>query len=513
MAKYLEDWSGHTLNAPPSGWTDRLEMSGNDPVVLATGVPDGSINGRALYITSGKTYSWDALDGTGDLNILAKVWGRNSTNPLDISVRHSGTTENDRYGYRLNISPTQPGTLQLNRHIGSAYGSLFAVLHNNNVGTWWMVRFEVTGSTLRYKVWRESEAEPGSWNVSVSDSNDTSGWIGLGGLYGFLSLEWWVDWISVGTDGDSPDFPDEYDLQVSSAIAGAGTEYQGSTGVTQWTNPGNIVSDNGAYAVASFGTAGNPSYYLAGSSFGHSIPDDAVITGVAAGIEIRRSGGSIGTSTIGKARLSNAGTLVGVEKSPGTGFSWTSDTLVWFGGPFDTWGAGLTPAQINASTFEAAIQATRTTTASRDHEVDYILLKVWYSLPPPNTAPTITVTPSVNYGGYTRTGPANSPISVSFEAEDAEETGSDELTVEVRTAASGGGTLVATDDYTSGTSGSISIAHNASGLSEGSNTLYMRVGDGTDWSDDASFTLLVDRTAPTLDGDITYDPDPVTGGS
>lgn len=506
MAKYLEDWSGHTLNAPPSGWTDRFGIAGNNSVVTATGVPDGSLNGRALYITSGKIYSWDALDGTGDLNILTKVWG-NPTTPLDILVRHSGTANNDRNGYRLTVQPAQSGYVQVVRHAGSTFTGIFggSNLHNNNVGTWWLVRFEVTGSTIRFKVWRESEAEPVSWGASGSDSTYTSGWVGFSTLS--TVAEWWVDWISVGTNGDSPDYPDEYDLLDASAVAGAGSEYQGGTGVTQWTNPGNIVSDNGTYAVASFGSPGNPSYYLAGSSFGHSIPGNAVITGVAMGIDIRRSGGAAGTSAIGKARLSNAGTLVGVEKSPNAGFSWTSDNLVWFGGPFDTWGASLTPAQINASTFQAAIQATRTTASSRDHEVDYILLKVWYYLPP-NTAPEITDPPSVNYGGYTRTGPANSPISVSFEAEDAEETGTDELTVEVRTAAAGGGTLVATDDYTSGTSGSISIAHNASGLSEGPNTLYMRVGDGTDWSDDESFTLLVDRTQPA-DFTPSHTPDPV----
>lgn len=129
-----------------------------------------------------------------------------------------------------------------------------------------------------------------------------------------------------------------------------------------------------------------------------------------------------------------------------------------------------------------------------------------------NTPPEFTVTPSVNYNGYTRTGPANSPITVSFEAEDDEEDGTDELTVEVRTAASGGGTLVATDDYTSGTAGSISIAHNASGINEGSNTLYMRIGDGVAWSDDESFTLLVDRTAPDL-GTVDVFPAIVTGGA
>lgn len=125
---------------------------------------------------------------------------------------------------------------------------------------------------------------------------------------------------------------------------------------------------------------------------------------------------------------------------------------------------------------------------------DRALLTVDFS--PPNSPPEITSPPVGDYGSLTRSGPANSPISVEFEAEDAEDTGTDELTVEIRTAAAGGGTLVATDDYTSGTAGSISIAHDASGLSEGSNTLYIRVGDGTDWSDDESFTLLVDRSAP-----------------
>lgn len=509
MAKYLEDWSGHTLNAPPSGWTDRFGISGNDPVVMATGVPDGSINGRVLYISSGKIYTWDALDGTGDLHILTKVWGDVSN--LGILVRHSGTASNDQYGYRMNISSGHTGSNAIAKLSGASSstppnGSISGV-GSKNKGTWWLVRFEVTGSTIRHKVWRESEAEPGSWDASGSDSDYTSGWIGLAGT---SSADWWVDWISVGTNGDSPDYPDEYGLYNASAIAvaGAGSEYQGGTGVTQWTNPGNIVSDNGAYAVASFGTTGNPSYYLAGSSFGHSIPGNAVITGVAAGIEIRRSGGSVGSSAIGKARLSNAGTLVGVEKSPGTGFSWDSDNLVWLGGPFDTWGASLTPAQINASTFQAAIQATRISSSSRDHEVDYILLKVWYYLPP-NTPPTITVNPSVNYNGYTRTGPNNTPISVSFTATDPEETGANALNYQIRTAAGTGGTLVASGTFTSGVGASVNIAHNASGLSEGSNTLYLRVDDGTDVaSTNPSFTLLVDRGAPTV-GTITHMPNPV----
>lgn len=133
---------------------------------------------------------------------------------------------------------------------------------------------------------------------------------------------------------------------------------------------------------------------------------------------------------------------------------------------------------------------------------------------PPNTAPTITVNPSVNYNGYTRLGPSNTPGTISFTATDPEETGSNALSYQIRTASGSGGTLVASGNFTSGVAANVNIAHNASGLSEGSNTLYLRVSDGTDFAPtNPSFALLVDRTAPTLDGDIEYDPDPVTGGS
>lgn len=141
------------------------------------------------------------------------------------------------------------------------------------------------------------------------------------------------------------------------------------------------------------------------------------------------------------------------------------------------------------------------------------VLSIEYT-PPPNTPPTITVNPSVNYSGYTRLGPNNTPGNVSFTATDPEETDSNALSYEIRTASGSGGTLVASGNFTSGVAANVNIAHNASGINEGSNTLYLRVSDGTDYAPtNPSFTLLVDRTAPTLNGGITHNPDPVTGGS
>lgn len=126
----------------------------------------------------------------------------------------------------------------------------------------------------------------------------------------------------------------------------------------------------------------------------------------------------------------------------------------------------------------------------------------------PNTSPAITVSPTVSYGSLTRLGPNNTPATVSFTAVDAD---GDSLTYQIRTGASGGGTLVGNDNATSGLQVNHSLAHNASGLNEGTNTLYLRASDGQAWSADAPFTVLVDRTAPTV-GTIISTPSPVTGG-
>lgn len=128
-----------------------------------------------------------------------------------------------------------------------------------------------------------------------------------------------------------------------------------------------------------------------------------------------------------------------------------------------------------------------------------------------NAAPTITVTPTASYNGsFTRLGPNASPATVTFTATD-DDTGdqeTDALTWEIRTAPDGGGTLVSTGSCTHNVSENASVANSDSGIVEGSNTLYLRVGDGDAWSDDESFTLLCDRTAPTV-GTITHSPNPV----
>lgn len=126
---------------------------------------------------------------------------------------------------------------------------------------------------------------------------------------------------------------------------------------------------------------------------------------------------------------------------------------------------------------------------------------------PANTAPTISVAPTVSYGTLTRLGPNNTPAVAAFEATDPEETGADALSYEVRTA-SGGGTLVTSGTCTSGVTENVNIAWDAPSIVEGTQTLYLVIDDGTA-STEESFTLLMDATPPTV-GTITVNPSPVT---
>ena len=114
----------------------------------------------------------------------------------------------------------------------------------------------------------------------------------------------------------------------------------------------------------------------------------------------------------------------------------------------------------------------------------------------PATPPTITSGPTTTYASGTATTPTVT-WGVTFTATDAEQTGSDALTYYIRTSSTfGGGTQVATGTCTSGASKVLTgLAYNASGLVEGSQTLYLHIYDGAlNTVTAGSFNLVVSTT-------------------
>lgn len=109
-------------------------------------------------------------------------------------------------------------------------------------------------------------------------------------------------------------------------------------GLTAWTNPGNIVSDNTTDATCN----GAESDYLVARNFDFSvIPVGASIVGVTVLVEASEHSG--GTEALHAQLQDDSAGLVGGEKSAANegNISGTGKSVYTYGGVADTWGATL----------------------------------------------------------------------------------------------------------------------------------------------------------------------------
>lgn len=168
-------------------------------------------------------------------------------------------------------------------------------------------------------------------------------------------------------------------------LSNAGT----SESAEPWVNPGNIVSDNGTEAQITAATYDSPdiSQILVASNFGFSVV--GTVDGIT--VEIDRRSIIAGSGADFRVQLSTGtafANLVGTNKAA-TATTWPSTTAVaTYGGAADTWTAGLTAAQVNASSF-AVFLSCSAKIANADVGVDFIRVTVNY------TNASVTATPGV----------------------------------------------------------------------------------------------------------------------
>lgn len=139
------------------------------------------------------------------------------------------------------------------------------------------------------------------------------------------------------------------------AVTGTVSSTTGSSG---WTNPNNIFTSNNVYAVTSTTIASSSATnYIYALGNGFSVPIDATIDGVEVLIEAKNQLSGTGfqcRATSSEIRLVYSGG--DISSLPPTGvatttWSSTSDATKTLGGSTVLWGATLTPAIINDSSF------------------------------------------------------------------------------------------------------------------------------------------------------------------
>lgn len=152
-----------------------------------------------------------------------------------------------------------------------------------------------------------------------------------------------------------------------------------ATGIN-WTNPGNVLADDGARASYT----GTTQDELKVTGFGFTVPLNATITG----ITVRSQGqGASATAAHRQARIGltkDGSTLVGTRKT-GVQYDQGADTDVDSGGPADLWGTTWTPAEINMATFGVLLGDNDTTAA--ELQIDLIRVTIHYTIPTFPAAP------------------------------------------------------------------------------------------------------------------------------
>lgn len=212
MTQYFTDFSEYTADTTPAGWRKRGATASTSTIVA-----DGGATGGKLLrfqtesdASSVRGLSWDAVDADKDRDDVEVVMrfryasGINTTSAY-VFARGLGTTTyntNSWYGATTGISS---GNRVLTKRVTGSSTTLDTQTGTAiDDGRWAWMRLRCSGTSISAKHWLDSEPEPETWGVTVTDSSISStGWVGVGvGITsGVSAID--VDIFGVGTNGDA----------------------------------------------------------------------------------------------------------------------------------------------------------------------------------------------------------------------------------------------------------------------------------------------------------------------
>lgn len=167
---YATDFSEFATGADPAGWTRRFTSTAYN--VTATGAMPGA---RGPHCTPAAAtvacLSMDAAgSAVGDCDIVCAIYPSSTSSGQGLVARGSGST-----GY---VFQTLAGGTQINiskPNVASLSTVSFAFAAN----TLYYMRLRCQGTTISGKIWAASSVEPSAFNISVTDSSYSSGFVGL----------------------------------------------------------------------------------------------------------------------------------------------------------------------------------------------------------------------------------------------------------------------------------------------------------------------------------------------
>ena len=144
-------------------------------------------------------------------------------------------------------------------------------------------------------------------------------------------------------------------------------------GTQDWASPTSAFTENAVFAIATGAAGAATTYRLLLTNFGFTVTGN--VDGVV--VEIKRRDTS-GATTDSEVRLIVSGSLLGDNKAETSTFWPVSAAYATYGGPRSTWGLGLTPAQVNASSFGVGVSAFLAA-GMHSADIDHVRVTVHYT--------------------------------------------------------------------------------------------------------------------------------------
>lgn len=197
MAQYFTDFSEYSTDSFPSDWNVEYD-EGVSEVKSRVDASNGMVLLSNPFYNGEHAVSWsDAGDSSnGPVQIYARVKAPTTQANVRIALCGSGD-EGYRNLYALRIRVSGPSIIKYVNDSFYEIGSSYYEVSNFDSTEYYHLKLEKDGSTLRGKLWQNT-AEP-SWQLTVTDTSLTSGWIGThvrSGDSGYYSD------FGVGTNGD-----------------------------------------------------------------------------------------------------------------------------------------------------------------------------------------------------------------------------------------------------------------------------------------------------------------------
>jgi hypothetical protein len=205
------NFSEYALGAP-GDWTERWATGDAAPSIVNSG-PSGTIyGGQALKIdhSAADRYalSWNDIGSQGDVEILARVQytGSAQDGQLRSIIRGAGG-DGTEFSYHCDYGGGSSIWYVYKYNNGAATQIGSNISKPASAGTWYWTRFRVIGTSpaaIKFKVWETGTSEP-SWDLEQTDSDLSSGWVGVGSYRGDTNF---FDWIGIAVGGDTVPCPE-----------------------------------------------------------------------------------------------------------------------------------------------------------------------------------------------------------------------------------------------------------------------------------------------------------------